>query len=135
MSQNCKASCNKCGSTSNPRNPENPSCQDSQQDCKYWASIGECSSNSAYMSQNCKASCNKCGSTSNPTNPTPRRRRSNSGSNPGCQDGQRDCKYWASIGECSRNPAYMSQNCKAACNKCGSSSTPTNPQNPSCQDG
>merc|ERR1712190_228378 len=110
-------------------NSENPSCQDSQQDCKYWASIGECSSNSAYMSQNCKAACNQCGSTSNP-----RRRRTNS-ENPSCQGSQQDCKYWASIGECSSNSAYMSQNCKAACNKCGSSSTPTNPQNPSCQDG
>merc|ERR1712003_94402 len=93
------------GSTSNPTNPENPSCQDSQQDCKYWASIGECSRNSAYMSQNCKAACNKCGSTSNPTNPT-------NPENPSCQDRQQDCKYWASIGECSRNSAYMSQNCK-----------------------
>merc|ERR1712151_534475 len=66
------------------------------------------------------------------------RRRSNPATNPSCQDRQKDCKYWASIGECSRNSAYMSQNCKAACNKCGSTSNPTNPTNPtnpSCQDG
>merc|ERR1712066_737520 len=93
MSRNCKAACNKCGSSSNPTNP---SCQDRQQDCKYWASIGECTRNSAYMSENCKAACNVCGSTSNP-----RRRRTNS-ENPSCQDSQQDCKYWASIGECSR---------------------------------
>jgi len=47
---------------------------------------------------------------SDPTTPT--------NPNRNCQDGQKDCGYWASIGECSRNQAYMSVNCKASCNSC-----------------
>jgi len=62
------------------------------------------------------------GPVSNPTTPT--------NPNGNCQDGQSDCGYWASIGECSRNQAYMSANCKASCGSCSSSSNPTTPTNP-----
>jgi len=44
----------------NPTQPTNPTCQDGYGDCGYWARIGECSKNSAFMSVNCKASCNQC---------------------------------------------------------------------------
>ena len=26
-----------------------------------------------------------------------------------------NCKYWAEIGECSKNPSYMLQSCKKSC--------------------
>jgi hypothetical protein len=32
-----------------------------------------------------------------------------------CQDTNNYCSYWASIGECSRNPGYMLPNCCASC--------------------
>merc|ERR1711920_962492 len=111
-----------------PTNP-NRNCQDGQRDCGYWASIGECSRNQAYMSKNCKASCGSCSSSSNPTTPT-NPTQPTQPTNPNCQDGKRDCGYWASIGECSRNPGFMSVNCKASCNSCSSNSNPTTPTNP-----
>merc|ERR1712007_81662 len=116
--------------------PTNPNCKDDQRDCGYWASIGECSRNRGYMSENCKASCNSCSSSANPTTPT-NPTQPTQPTNLNCQDGQRDCGYWASIGECSRNQAYMSANCKASCGSCSSSSNPTTPTNPNrnCQDG
>lgn len=31
-------------------------------------------------------------------------------------DNHDSCSYWASIGECSKNPGYMLENCKKSCN-------------------
>merc|ERR1712113_616138 len=53
--------------------------------------------------------------TTNPTQPT----------NPSCEDGYGDCGFWASIGECSNNPGFMSVNCKASCKTCPSSTNPS----------
>ena len=36
-----------------------------------------------------------------------------------CDDTNGNCEYWATRGECSRNPKYMLQYCKRSCNKCG----------------
>jgi hypothetical protein len=36
----------------------------------------------------------------------------------GCVDGHENCAYWASIGECDKNPGYMHKACKLACKKC-----------------
>jgi len=35
-----------------------------------------------------------------------------------CFDNNADCEYWASIGECGINPAYMLVNCKKSCSVC-----------------
>ena len=37
----------------------------------------------------------------------------------GCTDDNHSCEYWASIGECSENPDYMTVNCKRSCKICG----------------
>ena len=34
-----------------------------------------------------------------------------------------DCKYWASIGECEKNPGFMGNACPKSCNTCGVDST------------
>jgi len=39
----------------------------------------------------------------------------------GCSDNNENCAYWAQTGECSNNPAYMSENCCQSCNNGGSS--------------
>ena len=36
-----------------------------------------------------------------------------------CEDKHESCNGWASIGECTNNPAYMLNNCKKSCNQCG----------------
>ena len=35
-----------------------------------------------------------------------------------CQDGHKHCEYWASIGECKKNPDYMLKTCGKSCNSC-----------------
>lgn len=37
------------------------------------------------------------------------------GGNSGCQDGHKNCRYWASIGECQKNPNYMLKTCCKSC--------------------
>jgi hypothetical protein len=37
---------------------------------------------------------------------------------PACEDKYSDCKFWASIEECDKNPEWMLENCPASCNKC-----------------
>ncbi|XP_070182968.1 adhesive plaque matrix protein 2-like, partial [Littorina saxatilis] len=49
-----------------------------------------------------------------------------------CADSNGNCKYWASTGECTKNPSYMLPNCRVSCNTC-----PDNPctNNTVCQNG
>lgn len=35
-----------------------------------------------------------------------------------CKDFNNKCEYWASIGECNRNPGYMRVYCKRSCQVC-----------------
>ena len=42
---------------------------------------------------------------------------------PLCMDRNPNCELWASIGECLRNPSFMSSNCPKACNTCGAAAT------------
>merc|ERR1740139_490631 len=51
MTENCKKSCNICGS----------SCTDSETSCAYWAGLNYCTEKYVtYMTQSCKKSCNIC---------------------------------------------------------------------------
>jgi len=43
-----------------------------------------------------------------------------------CRNDQKECEYWASLGECEKNPEYMRESCQQSCNACGSASTTTN---------
>lgn len=36
-----------------------------------------------------------------------------------CEDQDKDCSYWAKIGECDANPMFMLYNCQVSCNACG----------------
>ncbi|VDN94150.1 unnamed protein product [Brugia pahangi] len=36
----------------------------------------------------------------------------------GCCDEHQWCRFWASIGECTANPDWMTGNCQLACNTC-----------------
>ena len=36
----------------------------------------------------------------------------------GCADDNKNCKDWASRGECSKNPKYMKKSCRLSCNVC-----------------
>jgi len=93
------------------------SCEDKSGNCGYWSSNGECTKNPAYMLANCKKSC--CPSCATPAIATPvstpvsQCAPSTGGDR--CSVASASCAYWASSGECSRNPAYMQKNCRLAC--------------------
>merc|ERR1712217_549922 len=72
-------------------------CQDANGQCSYWAQNGECTRNPNYMLANCRCACNAGGS---PTNSRRRRRDPTTGGQPGCQDANGQCAYWAQNGEC-----------------------------------
>ena len=36
----------------------------------------------------------------------------------GCKDKNKNCKFWASIGECGKNPNFMLFNCSKSCGVC-----------------
>lgn len=48
-----------------------PACEDRDDECSRWASIGECSNNPGYMLDNCQISCGVCGSTAGNATVTP----------------------------------------------------------------
>ncbi|XP_074652825.1 uncharacterized protein LOC141907149 [Tubulanus polymorphus] len=107
MIMNCKKSCNSCGQAASAR------CIDYQTNCVYWKNRGFCRAGRyiSYMTTNCRASCNLCvKSALSPVNPDKITGR--------CKDKNNYCSSWARRGECSRNPTYMSKNCRASCRLC-----------------
>ena len=110
-------------------------CLDLSSDCEDWTRKGECRNNKRFMATECPKSCNVCPKPK-PTPPKvqPRRQqqqqqpaqkkaaatRGDAGSGGGaCADDYKDCRLWASMGECSTNVEYMHEHCKLACGRCG----------------
>ncbi|XP_019631584.1 PREDICTED: uncharacterized protein LOC109475422 [Branchiostoma belcheri] len=79
------------------------SCFDTDGNCAYWASVGECSNSPAYMQGSCPQSCGMCGRSA-----TAR-----------CTDNNEWCSYWAGTGECQNSADYMNANCQLSCGLCG----------------
>jgi len=52
----------------------------------------------------------KCGKTGGGGGPRP--------TSSSCRDNHRNCRYWARVGECKRNPNYMLTRCKKSCRRC-----------------
>ena len=91
--------------------PTTSSCVNIHKDCEYWASSGECSANPGYMLHYCAHACNSC----HLQTQSFRDDVSN------CQDTFEEpesCRFWASIGECHKNPLFMKQSCRKSCNFC-----------------
>lgn len=110
MNVNCRKSCQKCNTTTDPITGISPdTCTDNNNRCYEWATRGECDNSPAWMRHNCKLSCNQCSSPGTPGN----------FSSASCQDNNIYCDYWAQNGECLRNPAYMRMQCRRSCHICG----------------
>ncbi|XP_035669739.1 uncharacterized protein LOC118411530 [Branchiostoma floridae] len=70
MSSNCPLSCDACPQAkstttqslplSSTATPAGSDCSDLSEHCPYWASIGECDSNTRWMESNCPLSCDAC---------------------------------------------------------------------------
>ncbi|ELU08301.1 hypothetical protein CAPTEDRAFT_185959, partial [Capitella teleta] len=109
MLERCKVACDVCDGEEGGGGVKE--CKDTAEYCGPWANLGYCGSGSRfaeYMKQNCAKTCGYCTG-------------GNGGGGGGavtCSDGHANCAYWTSIGECSRNPAWMLENCKKSCRQC-----------------
>jgi len=103
-------------------------CQNNQQDCEYWASLGECTVNPIYMQYQCKKS---CGIAPCPIRSLPSARVSpviqapvepanviTPITDPNCKNTHELCDFWASNFQCETNAAYMLTVCREACLQC-----------------
>jgi len=121
MKKSCCASCN--GGTSSG------SCTDSNSRCPSWAASGECDKNPGYMKTNCKKSCKVCTpgrkkvricSTLSPPTANPSAQPTDAPATlppTDCVDKHTSCGYWNRIGECTRNPIWMKDNCCKSCSQ------------------
>ncbi|KAK3873144.1 hypothetical protein Pcinc_021824 [Petrolisthes cinctipes] len=75
-------------------------CEDTNSECSYWAAMGECDNNPAWMSRNCRTSCIKCDYSAV------------------CEDEHRDCNFWAQHDQCEENDVWMSVHCRHSCGHC-----------------
>nr|CAD7444995.1 unnamed protein product [Timema bartmani] len=98
-----------CGSGVAPISPIVPAgakpavrCEDHNQHCERWATIGECANNPDYMNIYCAKACGAC----------------SDGGSTSCEDRSQHCKFWAKSGQCQENPSYMLQHCRRACQMC-----------------
>ena len=78
--------------------------------CARWAADGECDSNPRFMKESCAAACrhvkDKARRAKEPPAPTS-----------ATPDTDPHCGMWAERGECTKNPAFMAQGCKQACQR------------------
>jgi len=112
-------------------------CANKADSCCGWAEIGQCDSNPFWMRINCAAACGTCGATlynagevqskpgsgckgnSGPSGPIIPPPKGPPFGTPDCPDQHELCNYWASIGDCEKNPTWMRPNCQKACKACG----------------
>ena len=68
--------------------------------CNFWAEVGECGSNPAWMAKHCQFACKYC--------------------QHNCRDRftPEKCMEWARIGECEANAKWMIPNCAQSCGVC-----------------
>ena len=114
-----------------------PDCVDTDENCGFWASIGECDKNPRWMKPNCRKSCNTCtlfnsDKVCDLSDPFCRASKIDTkvpkGSNPDglarevklgqCSDRHDQCPVWTNQGECEHNPGWMIVNCPHSCNAC-----------------
>ncbi len=97
-------------------------CVDNNVNCGYWAGVGECQRNPAYMNVNCRRSCRLCTSSSNTITTQANV----------CSDSHERCMEWANAGECQRNPSWMLPNCELSCEQCVGNSEACADRNENC---
>jgi hypothetical protein len=107
MGPNCEKSC--------APKPTEAAKADKNENCGYWAGIGECTANVAWMSVNCEVSC-AAKQTAPEAKPTEAPAKPTEAPKPAV-DANENCVWWASVGECQSNPTWMNTNCAIACGK------------------
>jgi prolyl 4-hydroxylase len=101
-------------------------CIDLHERCPVWAGLGECKKNPIDMNRYCSKSCKQCeddndGKTNEKEkrgDPDNNSKTADDDDDPQCQDGDKNCPYWAKNGECQTNKIWMTTNCPKSCQTC-----------------
>ncbi|KAL3098847.1 hypothetical protein niasHT_024601 [Heterodera trifolii] len=122
----CKASCAQC----QPNYNLAAECQDRHKNCGQWSRQGECNKNQFFMTENCRKSCSKCGvsraqvcgggagSKANHNRVTQAPPKQAKCTSPMCFNENLCCQLWGLMGECRKNAAWMTCNCRVSCGAC-----------------
>ncbi|KAL9961560.1 hypothetical protein ACROYT_G030520 [Oculina patagonica] len=107
MSKHCARSCDTC------------ECKDDNDNCPAWAAQPNgCLKNPVFMRASCQKSCKVCHAPTGAILPLVGQA-GISGAPPMCKDSdERQCPIWKTMGECSKNPSFMSQKCALSCGSC-----------------
>jgi len=102
-------------------------CVDLEEHCAAWREMGECEKNAEFMHVKCAHSCGTCsgapqaaaGGDSDEGAPwSEAARAARKRQWPKCKDKADECPFWASVGECEKNPTYMKVHCAISCDTC-----------------
>eukprot|EP00794_Sanderia_malayensis_P005355 gene5355-6026_t len=111
MKNNCKKSCGLCPGGKKAH------CDDKEKkECPGWKVKGYCKETSqwyGYLKENCKKTCGFC----------PSDKFSTDNNKLECKDSHKECPFWSTTNECTKNPTYMGKTCRKSCKLC----TPTGP--------
>ena len=86
-------------------------CRDDNASCDEWAKGGQCAANPAFMHESCRRACGICSSDG---------AADAEGSGVLCVNtaAEHDCEYWSTLGECTKNEAFMRGGCARSCGFC-----------------
>ncbi|EYC00653.1 hypothetical protein Y032_0114g457 [Ancylostoma ceylanicum] len=124
MLPNCQLSCHSCETESDEPSTETSmcgtgnesNCCDKHPNCAFWARRRECKSNPDWMLPNCPLSCRNCGTDFDKQ--TTKVRQCGTGKESECCDHHSSCAFWASKGECRKDPDWMLRKCQLSCHFC-----------------
>merc|ERR1719412_788268 len=99
--------------------------------CRFEADCGDCGEDGTGWCHQSAGNCAQCTGTFDPAGSPPAGCGGGGGGNPSpsppapqptpagsCSDDNPSCEFWASSGECARNPAFMLANCRQSCGAC-----------------
>lgn len=114
-------------------------CIDEEKRCPEWSAKGECKKNPRYMLVHCRKSCSSCIPLHSGDQPQLARDETRSkvlerlyetqeylhkqadmniANLKSCVNKHAECTHWWSIGECEKNPRFMTSECGPACQSC-----------------
>ena len=93
-------------------------CVDRHEHCREWAKEGECEENEQPMKEYCPVACNYCEDGDDELVIEVDVELEERDDHPKCLDRELRCPYWASVGECQKNPNYMELHCAQSCGTC-----------------
>jgi len=94
-----------------------PTCQDKASRCQEWAAANECVRNPNFMRKQCAKSCDACEAAGQGEQQQRAQPAQGPAKQPAPAKQSASCDSWAAKGECEKNPRYMMEKCRVACEK------------------